>query len=292
MNQHIYYSKENGVATITLQREETYNSLNKIMAMEFQRALDKARLEDDVRVVVITGSGKAFCAGQDLNEMIGTDAPCIKSVLTQNHDPIVRKIRMMKKPVIAAVNGVAAGAGAVFALACDLVIAKESSSFIQAFAKIGLTPGSGSTYFLPRLVGLQKAMAILLLGDKITAVEAERIGMIYKWVPDLDFENETQLLATQLAQLPSHSLMLTKSALNKSWVNDLNAQIELENEYKCMAGESDDYKEGLDAFLSKRKPEFNKMKVVKLDSVEVSSGKLKSFNKSKSHSKVPLSIAG
>jgi 2-(1,2-epoxy-1,2-dihydrophenyl)acetyl-CoA isomerase len=258
MNQFINYSKENGIATIALQRIETYNSLNRRMAMEFQRALDKASLESDVRVVVITGTGKAFCAGQDLNEMIGDYAPSIHSVLTENHDPIVRKIRMMKKPVIAAVNGVAAGAGAVFALACDLVIATESSSFIQAFTKIGLTPGSGSTHFLPRLVGLQKAMSILLLGEKVSATEAERIGMIYKWVADSDFEMETSKLASELAKLPSQSLMLTKMALNKSFTNDLNDQILLEREYKCMAGQSDDYREGVDAFLTKRKPEFNK----------------------------------
>lgn len=245
MTQFIHYAKENGIATIILQRIETYNSLNRRMALEFQCALDKASLEDDVRVVVITGSGKAFCAGQDLNEMVGPEAPSIHSVLTENHDPIVRKIRMIKKPVIAAVNGVAAGAGAVFALACDLVIATESASFIQAFSKIGLTPGSGSTHFLPRLVGLQKAMAILLLGDKISATEAERIGMIYKWVPDVNFQAETQNLAAQLSMLPSISLMLTKAALNKSWTNDLNGQIALENDFKCLAGESDDYEEGV-----------------------------------------------
>lgn len=261
MNQFIHYSKSNGVATITLKREETYNSLNRRMALEFQRALDRASLEDDVRVAVITGSGKAFCAGQDLNEMIGAEAPSIESVLNENHDPIVRKIRAMKKPVIAAVNGVAAGAGAVFALACDLVIASESTSFIQAFTKIGLTPGSGSTHFLPRLVGMQKAMAILLLGDKVSAKEAERIGMIYKWMPDELFVQEVEKTAQQLAMLPSQSIMLTKMALNKTWTHDLNEQIELEKKYKCKAGESDDYNEGVNAFLEKRKPEFNKIRV-------------------------------
>lgn len=274
MNQFINYSKSNGIATIALQRIETYNSLNRRMALEFQRALDKASLESDVRVVVITGTGKAFCAGQDLNEMIGDEAPSIHSVLTENHDPIVRKIRMMKKPVIAAVNGVAAGAGAVFALACDLVIATESSSFIQAFTKIGLTPGSGSTHFLPRLVGLQKAMSILLLGEKVSAMEAERIGMIYKWVADSDFETETLKLASELAKLPSQSLMLTKMALNKSFTNDLNDQILLEREYKCMAGQSADYLEGVDAFLTKRKPEFNKSNAVILQMNEPSDTEL------------------
>jgi len=265
MNQFIAYSKTNGIATITLQRQETYNSLNRRMALEFQRALDRASLEDDIRVVVITGNGKAFCAGQDLNEMVGADAPTIESVLTENHDPIVKKIRAMKKPVVAAVNGVAAGAGAVFALACDLIIATESASFIQAFSKIGLTPGSGSTHFLPRLVGVQKAMSILLLGEKINAREAERIGMIYRWVPDSDFAAELENLTWQLSSLPSHSLMLTKMALSKSWTNDLKEQIQLEKKFKCLAGESDDYLEGVDSFLNKRKPEFNRGKVIRTE---------------------------
>ncbi|MBK7244327.1 MAG: enoyl-CoA hydratase/isomerase family protein [Saprospiraceae bacterium] len=266
MNKYINYSKSNGIATITLQRSLAYNSLNHEMAIDFQRALDKAGAESDVRVVVITGTGKAFCAGQDLNEMVGPKAPSIKTVLTNNHDPIVRKIRSIKKPVIAAVNGVAAGAGAVFALACDLVIATESSSFIQAFSNIGLTPGSGSTHFLPRLVGIQKAMAILLLGEKISAIEAERIGMIYKWVKDETYENEVHQLALHLSQLPAHSLMLTKMALNQSWSNDLENQISLENDFKCMAGESDDYHEGINAFFTKRKPQFNKHKTHYQDS--------------------------
>lgn len=257
MNHFVNYTKTNGTATITLKREETYNSLNTTMAFEFQQALYDADKDNEVRVVVITGSGKAFCAGQDLNEMIGSEAPSINRVLCENHDPIVRLIRGMKKPVVAAVNGVAAGAGAVFALACDLVIASESASFIQAFAKIGLTPGSGSTHFLPRLVGMQKAMAILLLGDKISAKEAERIGMIYRWVSDDCFADEVRNLAIQLASAPSKSMMLTKMALSKCWTNSMDEQIELEKEYKCLAGESEDYYEGVAAFLSKRKPKFN-----------------------------------
>lgn len=258
MKKSVQYLKNNGIATIQLNNLENHNSINTTMALHMQQYLDDANEDPEVRVVILTGSGKSFCAGQDLAEMVCDQAPSIRKVLTQNHNPIVSKIKAMDKPVIAAVNGVAAGAGAVFALACDLIIATESAFFIQAFSKIGLTPGSGSTYFLPRLIGMQKSMGHLLLGNKISATDAEKMGMIYAVVKDDLFENEVHSIAMQLCQLPSLSLQYTKMALIQSMGNDLENQTQLEDELKCLAGESDDYLEGVSAFLEKRKPSFNK----------------------------------
>ncbi|MBK7231818.1 MAG: enoyl-CoA hydratase/isomerase family protein [Saprospiraceae bacterium] len=257
MKKTILYSKSKEIATIQLCNPENHNSINTEMALQIQQYLDLADEDPDVRVVILTGSGKSFCAGQDLGEMICDEAPSIRKVLTQNHNPIVSKIKSMGKPVIAAVNGVAAGAGAVFALACDLIVASESAFFIQAFSKIGLTPGSGSTYFLPRLIGMQKSMGHLLLGNKISATDAEKMGMIYAVVKDDLFETEVLSIAMQLCQLPSLSLQYTKMALTQSMGNDLENQTQLEDELKCLAGESDDYLEGVSAFLEKRKPIFN-----------------------------------
>lgn len=253
----VEYRVEASVATITLNRPECYNSLNTEMCKALQQALRSAQKNARVRAVVITGKGKAFCAGQDLQEMTQPDAPAIREVLEDNHNPVVLQIRQMGKPVVAAVNGVAAGAGAVIALACDLCIAAESASFMMPFSKIGLTPGSGGTFFLPRLVGLQKAMSIMLLGEKVSAAEAERIGMIAQWTPDETLYESAHTMAQQLAMLPALSLQLTKQALQASCDNDLETQIKLENDLKCLAGESADYKEGLDAFIQKRKPQFN-----------------------------------
>ena len=179
-----------GVQTITLNRPEKYNSFIREMALELQKTLDESHLNPDVRCIVITGSGKAFCAGQDLQEAIDSNGVELSQIVSEHFNPIITRIRKNDKPIIAAVNGVAAGAGANIALTCDIVIATKSASFIQAFSKIGLIPDSGGTYILPRLIGLQKASALMLLGDKIDATEAERIGMIYKVVEDQDFSGE------------------------------------------------------------------------------------------------------
>ncbi len=244
--------KENGVAIITLARPKVFNSFNSEMAQEVQSLLEKCHEESHIRAVVLTGEGKAFCAGQDLQEIIAPDGPPLSKILTDNYNPIVRQIRQLQKPVIALVNGVAAGAGANLALACDIVIASKSASFIQAFSKIGLIPDSGGTYFLPRLIGFQKASALMMLADKISAEEAERLGMIYKFFDDEVFMEEGMKIANQLAAMPTQALWLTKKALNESMYNSLSAQLVLEDKLQTQASETSDYKEGVNAFLEKR----------------------------------------
>ena len=183
----IIFEKIDGVGKITFNRPDKFHSVIKELALEMQEALNKCK-EEDVRAVMITASGKAFCAGQDLGEATGPDAPKISKIIQEHYNPIIQKIRRLEKPVVAAVNGVAAGAGASIALCCDIVVAKESASFIQAFSKIGLIPDSGATYFLPRLIGSQRAAAIMMTADPISAKEAEKIGMIYKSFADNTFE--------------------------------------------------------------------------------------------------------
>lgn len=245
-----------GTATITLKRPEVFNSFNRDTALAFQAALDDCQQRQEVRCVVITGEGKAFCAGQDLQEVTDPNGPELTSVVRDHYNPIIEKIRALEKPVIAAVNGVAAGAGANIALACDIVIACQSASFIQAFSKIGLIPDSGGTFFLPRLIGFQRASAYMMLGDKIDAAKAEEIGMIYKMVPDADFAEEVKRLSAKLADMPTTGLAYTKKALNRSMYNDLSSQLALEEQLQTKAGGTHDYNEGVKAFLEKRKPEF------------------------------------
>ncbi len=245
-----------GTATITLKRPEVFNSFNRDTALAFQAALDDCQQRAEVRCVVITGEGKAFCAGQDLQEVTDPQGPELTSIVRDHYNPIIEKIRALEKPVIAAVNGVAAGAGANIALACDIVIACQSASFIQAFSKIGLIPDSGGTFFLPRLIGFQRASAYMMLGDKIDAAKAEEIGMIYKMLPDADFADEVKRLAAKLAEMPTTGLAYTKKALNRSLYNDLSSQLALEEQLQSKAGSTHDYNEGVKAFLEKRKPEF------------------------------------
>ncbi len=247
---------ENGVLTLTLNRPEVFNSFNKEMAMLLQDSLDEAAKNDQVRAIVLTGEGKAFCAGQDLSEAMDPNGPELQSIVRDHYNPIIEKIRNLEKPVIAAVNGVAAGAGANIALACDLTVAKYSASFIQAFSKIGLIPDSGGTFFLPRIVGAQKALALMMTGEKVSAEEADAMNMIYKAVPDQNFEEEVAQLAASMAQMPTFGLGLTKRAVNRSFTNDLTTQLALEEELQTIAGQSHDFKEGVNAFLEKRKPVF------------------------------------
>ena len=201
-------------------------------------------------------AGKAFCAGQDLKEVTDPNGPALTSIVRDHYNPIIEKIRNLKKPVLAAVNGVAAGAGANIALACDVVVADASATFIQAFSKIGLIPDSGGTFFLPRLIGFQRASALMMLGDKVTAEEAERIGMIYRAVDSADFDDTIQALSQKLAALPTKGLAYTKQALNQSMKNDMPMQLALEEQLQTRAGATGDYEEGVRAFLEKRKPAF------------------------------------
>lgn len=248
--------RSGAVVQITMNRPEVFNSFNRDMALAMQKALVECDTDPEVRCVVITGEGKAFSAGQDLKEVTDPNGPPLTSIVRDHYNPIIEKIRSLNKPVVAAVNGVAAGAGANIALACDIVVARASANFIQAFSKIGLIPDSGGTYFLPRLIGFQRAAAIMMLGDKISAADAERMGMIYKVYADEDFVDSVEALARQLAAMPTKGLAYTKQALNKSMENDLSMQLALEEELQTLAGQTSDYVEGVQAFLEKRKPEF------------------------------------
>lgn len=257
MSQSIQTNIENGVATLTLNRPEVFNSFNREMAFLLQNELDACGSNESVRAIVLTGNGKAFCAGQDLKEVTDPDLnPGFKKILEEHYNPIITKIRAINKPVIAAVNGVAAGAGANIALACDIVIAHEKVSFIQAFSKIGLVPDSAGTFFLPRLIGFGKASALMMLGDKVSATEAERLGMIYKVTTLEEFEDEVQKIATTLAQMPTKALGMTKQLLNASMSNTMEEQLALESKLQIEAAQSEDYAEGVAAFVGKRKPEF------------------------------------
>ena len=244
-----------GVAKITFNRPDKFHSVIRELALELQEALDKCK-DGKIRAVMITASGKAFCAGQDLAEATGPNAPNISKIIQEHYNPIIQRIRNLEKPVIAAVNGVAAGAGASIALCCDIVVAKESASFIQAFSKIGLIPDSGATYFLPRLIGGQRAAAIMMTADPISAKEAEKIGMRYSSFADDTFEAESWKLVKKLANMPTKGLALTKKLLNASATNDLESQLTMEDECQVIAANTADFKEGVDAFLEKRKPNF------------------------------------
>lgn len=252
----IQYKVENGIAWISLNRPKVFHSFNRDMALGLQDAMVNASNDEAVRVVVLSAEGKAFCAGQDLAEATDPTGPELSKIVKEHYNPMIEKIRSCEKPVIAAVNGVAAGAGASIALACDIVVATESAAFIQAFSKIGLIPDSAGTFFLPRLIGMQKATALMMLGDKIMGKEAEELGMIYKSFSDESFRDEVAKIAGKLAKMPTKGLWLTKKALNESYDNSLTEQLVLEEELQTQAGQTADFKEGVQAFLEKRKPEF------------------------------------
>jgi 2-(1,2-epoxy-1,2-dihydrophenyl)acetyl-CoA isomerase len=252
----ISFEINQGIAWIKLNRPEVYNAFNRSMALQMQAALDEAAQDEAVRVVVITGNGKAFSAGQDLGEAVAPDGPGLERILSEHYNPIIKKISALAKPVIALVNGVAAGAGANIALACDIVLAHEQASFIQAFSKIGLIPDSGGTYLLPRLIGSQKALALMMTGDKVSAAEAERMNMIYKAVPAEDYDQVTNAFISNLASMPTKALALTKQAVQLSWFQSMDEQLETELKLQVEAGNTADFKEGVQAFLEKRKPNF------------------------------------
>lgn len=252
----ILFQVEANVAHITLNRPEKYNSFNREMALMLQGFLHECADNPYIRCVVISGSGKAFSAGQDLAEVTDPEGPGMAKILKEHYNPIVSTIRKLNKPIIAAVNGVAAGAGANIALCCDVVVASESASFIQAFSKIGLIPDSGGTYFLPRLIGFQKASALMMLGEKISAAEAEKLGMIYQVYPDDIFATEVKKMAKKLAEMPTKGLAFTKEILNLSTHQSFEEQLLSEDKYQQQAAGTKDFKEGVSAFIEKRPPVF------------------------------------
>jgi len=257
MTDNVLIDISNNVAKITLNRPNVFNSFNREMALRLQNILDECEQNDAVRAIILTGNGKAFCAGQDLKEVTTPELnPGFKKILEEHYNPIILKIRHIKKPIIAAVNGVAAGAGANIALACDIVVAHEQVKFIQAFSLIGLVPDSAGTFFLPRLIGFQKAQALAMLGDKISAEQAEQMGMIYKSVPLKDYEETISKLATKLAHMPTLALGLIKKLFNQSMTNTLEDQLALESKLQIKAASSNDYAEGVAAFMEKRQPNF------------------------------------
>ncbi len=248
-----------GVATITLNRPDRLNSFTAAMHEELREAVGEVRDDKAVRCLLLTGAGRGFCAGQDLSDRAvapGAQGPDLGVSIETNYNPLVRSLRALPMPVICAVNGVAAGAGANIALACDIVLAARSASFIQAFCKIGLIPDSGGTWTLPRLVGHARAMGLAMLGDKVSAEQAEAWGMIWKAVDDDRLMAEASGLARQLATQPTRGLALIKQALNASSANDLDTQLDLERDLQREAGRTQDYREGVAAFVEKRAPKF------------------------------------
>ena len=256
MNIPIHVEHRNGVALVTLNRPDKFNSFNREQALALQKVLHDANDNPDVRCVLLTGAGKAFCAGQDLGEAIDPNGPGMRTILTEHYNPLVLQIRNLKKPVVAAVNGVAAGAGASLALVCDVIVASENASFVQAFTSIGLIPDSGATLALPNLIGFGRASATMLLGDRMTAHEAQQAGLVYKVYPAATFADDALALAETLAKRPTRALALVKEALNAPVFANLEAQLTTELHLQLAASETDDFREGVAAFLEKRTPEF------------------------------------
>jgi 2-(1,2-epoxy-1,2-dihydrophenyl)acetyl-CoA isomerase len=252
----IRFERDGAVARITLNRPEKFNSFCRAMALELQQILADCGADDSVRCLYLTGEGKAFCAGQDLAEAIEDNGIELAQIVAEHYNPIIRLLRSIEKPVVCAVNGVAAGAGANIALAGDVVVATASASFIQAFSKIGLIPDSGGTFFLPRLIGLQRASALMMLGEKVSASEAAAMGMIFRHFADEEFSEKSLQLAHTLASMPTKGIGLTKRLLNESFTNNLDAQLDREGAVQVEAADSYDYREGVQAFLEKRKPVF------------------------------------
>ena len=252
----IQFEKIGAIGKITLNRPDKYNAFVRGMALELQKKLDECRSDETIRCIIISGSEKAFCAGQDLKEATDPNGPTIEEIVQQHYNPIIKKIREIEIPVIAAVNGVAAGAGANVALACDIVVAAKSATFIQAFSKIGLIPDSGGTYFLPRLIGIQKAAALMMTGEAISAEKAETLGMIYAVYEDSEFETSAMKLADTISSMPTKGLGYTKKLLSQTFNNSLEEQLDREAETQALSASSKDYQEGIKAFMEKRTPQF------------------------------------
>lgn len=249
---------EESILTLTLNRPEKFNSFTEPMALELQEAFKEAE-SDDIRCVIFNAKGKAFCAGQDLPEVVERakdENYSLADTVQTTYNPIIKAIRNLEKPVVCAVQGTAAGAGANLAFACDIIIASHEAMFVQAFSKIGLIPDSGGTFFLPRLVGLAQTNAMYLLDEKITADRAVEMGLIFKAVTHVNLKEETLEIAHKLAKMPTRGFGLYKKALNHSFENSLDDQLDLEADLQSEAGKTKDYKEGVTAFLEKRKPEY------------------------------------
>lgn len=258
MSQTVTYELKEHVAVLRLSRPEKYNSFTREMALRLLQLLRQCAADPAVRCVVLTGAGKGFCAGQDLGEAEDPTKVDFARILDEQYNLIVKEMRAMPKPVLTAINGVAAGAGANLALAGDVVVASENASFIQAFSKIGLIPDCGGTYFLPRMVGAQRALALMLTADKVTAAEAQQMGMIYRVFPDESFEEGWMKLAQNLSKSALESVALTKQLIAESFGNTLEQQLEREKEAQVAAGNTADFAEGVGAFLEKRAPVFGK----------------------------------
>ena len=257
-DRYVLRTAKAGVLTLTLNRPEVLNSCNRAMVSELRAAFVEAEEDDTVRAVLLTGAGRAFCAGQDLSEAAppaGEPQPEIGDIVA-GYNGLIRAMRSLEKPVVCAVNGVAAGAGANIALACDLVVAADNASFIQAFSKIGLVPDNGGTFFLPRLVGTARATSLMMLGDRVGAAQAAEWGMIHRVVPAAELMTVATALAADLATQPTRGLGLIKRAINSSWSNDLDRQLDVEEALQREAGQTADYLEGVRAFQEKRKPRF------------------------------------
>jgi len=256
----VIHDRRDGYHVLTLNRPDRLNAFNDELHAALREALASCAAEDECRAVVLTGAGRGFCAGQDLSNRVnmGDERPDLGATLEANYNPLVRAIRALPKPVICAVNDVAAGAGANIALACDIVIAAKSAKFIQAFSKIGLVPDSGGTWFLPRLLGEARAKGLALTAQPLSADDAERWGLIWKVVDDADLMAEAEAQARAFADGPTAAYALTKQAIHAAGTNTLDQQLDLERDYQRQAGFSDDYKEGVAAFMEKRKPDYRK----------------------------------
>ncbi len=257
--QTILFESADGIARLTLHRPDRLNSFNTVMHSEIQNALANLQRDASARVLLLTGAGRGFCAGQDLGDRVvapGGEPPDLGSSIERFYKPLILALRHLPVPVIAAVNGVAAGAGANVALACDLVIAARSATFVQAFSRIGLVPDSGGTWFLPRLVGQARAMGLALLGDKLPAEQAAEWGLIWRCVDDAQLAAEADALARQLAAAPTRGLARTKQAMLEGWGRSLEQQLDIERDYQQELGRSADYAEGVAAFMEKRVPRF------------------------------------
>ncbi len=258
--QVIQIADAKSVRTITLNRPDKLNAFSHEMLSMLSKAVKATDKDKSVRCLVITGAGRAFCSGQDLAEVADrytSDEPIeLGGLLRKLYNPMIAKLRTMEKPVIGAINGVAAGAGCSLALACDFRIAAESVSFIQAFINVGLVPDCGSTFLLPRLIGAGRAMEMACTGRKVKAAEAVAIGLVNRVVPDAELQTATVEFAERLAHMPTSGIAMTKRLINMAWTADLETQLEFEAQYQTTAGKSRDHREGVVAFLEKRKPEF------------------------------------
>ncbi len=258
MTDTIEFSRDGGVARVALNRPDKLNSFTRQMHAELRDAIGECERDDTIRAVILTGNGRAFCAGQDLADLSFEPGNMtdLGALIHENFNPLIRRLQTLAKPVIGRVHGIAAGAGANLALACDLVLAGRSASFLQAFVNIGLVPDSGGTYFLPHRVGVARAMGLAMLGEKLSAEQAAQWGLIWRCVDDDKLDAEVAALAARLAGMPTRALAASKRAIHAALVSDLSAQLDLERQLQSDLGASHDYAEGVNAFLQKRTPKF------------------------------------